>query len=461
MTDPASTSPGEQPLRAPDDALSAEKPGGTDDAVPTDVSPPKRTLLGLASLSGTASVAGGSIVLGASGYVFLTLTARAVPADQYAALASLYLLVAMIGPALFVPVEQETTRLVSSWHALGNGTRDVVHQLGRASAIMAGAAVVLLLAASPILVSRVFHGSWGLLFALIASVAGYGGVCLVRGALAGQRKLHGYGVLIGVDGLVRLVGCLALVGVGVAVALPYGLALGLGSVAAFGVGLLWWRPGLPGPRVTKHDLWGGLGWLVAAWGASFALANLAPVIVTALLPKKDAVTAGVFAFAFVLARVPVFVLLSLQAILLPALSRSAATRDLPGLRRGIRQAMIMVGALGAIALFATAPLCRWLIKVVFDRPAAVSVITLSLLAIGTILAMVIQVLQPALIAVAGHRLVATAWLAGATTFGACFALPVGPVVAATLAQVLAGMITTAVMAVALLRRLRPSPGLVA
>jgi O-antigen/teichoic acid export membrane protein len=412
-----------------------------------------RTLLGLASLSGTIWVGGGSVLLGASGYAFLTLTGRIVPANDYASLASLYLLVAMIGPALFIPVEQETTRLVSRWHALGDGTRDVLGQLRRTSAVMTVAAVLLLVAAGPFLVNRVFHGNVGLLVALIISVAGYGGACLARGAFAGQRRLREYGVLVGVDGLVRLIPCLALVVAGVAAALPYGLALGFGSVAAFAVGMLWLRPGIGGPRVAWRELLTAIGWLVAAWGASFALANIAPVIVTTLLPQ-DLPRAGVFAFAFVVARVPVFVLLSLQAILLPALSRSAATRDLVGLRRGIRQAMVVVGALGVIALVSTAPLCLWLIPVVFPHPPELSVVTLTLLAVGTILAMVVQVLQPALIAVAGHRVVAAAWLFGVVLFGACFALPVDPVAEATLAQVVAGAATTTVMGVALLRHLR-------
>jgi O-antigen/teichoic acid export membrane protein len=432
-------------------------PGGTasrGEPVVTDEAPrPKRTVLGLASMSGTIWVGGGSVLLGASGYAFLTLTARIVPKADYAALASLYLLVALVGPALFIPVEQETTRLVSRWHALGQGTGGVVGQLAKTSAAMAALAVVVLAAAGPLLVNRIFNGNAGLLVALIVSVAGYGGACLVRGAFAGQRQLRGYGVLVGVDGLVRLIPCLGLVAAGVAAALPYGLALGFGSVAALAVGLFWFRPGTPGPVVAWRELLSAIGWLVAAWGASFALANIAPVIVTALLPR-DPARAGVFAFAFVVARVPVFVLLSLQAILLPALSRSAATRDLVGLRRGIRQAMIVVGTLGLVALFTTAPLCLWLISVVFQRAPAVSVLVLTLLAVGTILAMVIQVLQPALIAVAGHRVVAAAWLVGAVLFGACFALPVDPVAAATLAQVVAGAATTTVMAVALLRHLR-------
>jgi O-antigen/teichoic acid export membrane protein len=206
--------------------------------------------------------------------------------------------------------------------------------------------------------------------------------------------------------------------------------------------------------VPWGELLPAVGWLVTAWGASFALANIAPVIVKILLPDEDG-RVGVFAFAFVVARVPVFVLLSLQAILLPALSRSAATRDLPGLRRGIRQAMIVVAGLGLLSLLTTAPLCLWLAGILFTQSAAaVSAWTLTILAVGTILAMMVQVLQPALIAVAGHRVVAAAWVAGAVSFGIAFLLPVDAVVEATIAQVVAGVVTVAVMAAALRRQLR-------
>jgi O-antigen/teichoic acid export membrane protein len=438
------------------------------------VSSPRRTcVLGLAPLSGTMWVGLGSVLLGASGYAFLTLTARTVPPADYAALASLYLLVALAGPALFIPVEQETTRLVSRWRALGLGTADVVRRLALASSAMTAVAVLVLAALGPLLVSRVFNGSVALLAALTLSVAGYGGACLVRGVFAGQNRLRGYAACVGVDGLMRLVPCVGLAIAGVSAAWPYGLALGLGSVAALGVGLARYRPGGPGPTVAWRELLAAVGWLIAAWGMLFALANIAPVIVTALLPD-DPAQAGVFAFVFVVARVPVFVLLSLQAILLPALSRSAATRDLPGLRRGVLRAMLAVGGLGVVSLLTTVPVARWLVGILFDGQGAggqgaggqgargqgleglgaLSAWTLTLLAVGTILAMVVQVLQPALIAVAGHRVVAAAWLAGAGCFAAAFALPLEPVAAATVAQVVSAAATVAVMALALVRQLR-------
>lgn len=415
-----------------------------------------RRILGLASLSGTIWVGAGSVLLGASGYAFLTLTAKLVPEADYAALASLYLLVALVGPALFIPVEQEATRLVSRWGALHDGTRAVLRQLALTSTGLTFSAVVVLLALSPLLVGRVFDGSWGLLLALILSVVGYGGACLIRGAFAGSHRLREYAIVVGVDGLMRLIPCVVLALLGVSSPLPYGLALGLGSVAALLVGLLWFRAGADGPGLPWRTLLAAIGWLVAAWGASFTLANIAPVIVKALL-LSDPVRAGVFAFCFVVARVPVFVLLSLQAILLPALSRAAATRDLTGLRHGIKRGLLIVGVLGLGALVLTVPLCGWLTGLLFPTAPALSAWTLTLLAIGTILAMLVQVLQPALIAVAGHRVVAVAWAAGVACFAAAFALPVDPVAAATAAQVVAGVATCAVMGFSLLRVLRAAP----
>jgi O-antigen/teichoic acid export membrane protein len=420
-----------------------------------------RSLLGLASLSGTIWVTAGSALLGASGYAFLTLTARRVSAADYSALASLYLLVAMVGPGLFIAVEQETTRLVSRSRALGEGTRDVVAQLARATAVIMVVALVTLAGLSPLLLHRIFNNHPGLLVALAISVAGYGAGSVTRGIFAGQRRLRGYAACIGVDGLVRLMPCLVLAVAGVTGALPYALALALGPAAALFATLPWVRLGDPGPRLPWRGLATSIGWLAGAWALSLTLANVAPVVVKAMMPDQPE-RAGTFAFAFVLARVPLFVLFSLQAILLPAMTRAAATRDLPGLRRGVRQGLIVVGGLGGLALLTTAPLGSWLIDFLFHRPGDVSAITLTLLAAGTILAMAVQVLQPALLAVAGHRVVAAAWLAGTGCFAVAFALPVDPVTAATAAQIVAGLATVGVLGAALrghLRRSTPTPTL--
>ena len=127
-------------------------------------------------------------MLGASGYGFLTLTAGAVPPDDYAALASLYLLVALVGPALFMALEQETTRVVAALTARGQGTRLAILQLARAAAVLLALALLALAVLRPVLVDRVFGGHTGLWWALVASVVGVGAASVVRGVLAARRR---------------------------------------------------------------------------------------------------------------------------------------------------------------------------------------------------------------------------------------------------------------------------------
>jgi O-antigen/teichoic acid export membrane protein len=408
-------------------------------------------------LTGTLWVGLGTTVLGVSGYGFLTLVAGRVSPTDYASLSSLYLLVALVGPGLFNPIEQETTRLVSRARAVGVGDRAQIRQLIVLSATLLGAAMLGLSVLSPLLIGRVFHGHIGLWFALAASVAGYGGVGVLRGLLAGSGRLREYGWVVGTDGLTRLIPCLALWAAGVNAALPYALAIGAGGVGSFAFAATRARLGRTGPQAPWPALIHDTSALVTASAMALAVANLGPVVVNALLPGEPGL-AGVFAFVFVVARVPLFILNGAQPVLLPVLSKSSARQEVGALRRDIRRAVVVVGVLGAGALVLTAPVCRWLSDTLFPGRTQVSPGIITLLAVGTVLAMLVQVVQPALIAVAGHRMVAGSWLIGIVLFAAAFALPLSPVPAATVAQIAAGAATLAVMTFALRRHLRTHGG---
>ena len=409
-------------------------------------------------LTGSLWVAGGTGLLGLSGYAFIALTPGRVSAPDYAALSSVYLLMSLIGPGLFMPVEQETTRLVSRARALGVGTAAVVRQIGAMSGAMLGIAVVVLAGLYPVLVDHVFHGRAGLWYALVASTAGYAGANMLRGVLAGRGHLRAYGCVVGIDGLVRLLPAVALAAAGVAAAAPYGLALGAGSVAALALAIPLTRPaGPPGPSEAWSRLVPATAWLVAAQTLALAVANLGPVAVNALLPG-DPGRVGVFTFVFVLARLPLFLLYGVQPLLLPVLSRSSARNDRAGLRRDLRRALVLVAGLGAVALVLTAPVAGLIARSLFPGRPAISGTIITLLVVGTVLAMLVQVLQPALIAVANHRMVAGAWLAGTVVFVSAFFLPWDAVARATTAQIVAGAVTLATMAFALRGHLRKEPG---
>ncbi|HEU4757731.1 MAG TPA: adenylate/guanylate cyclase domain-containing protein, partial [Agromyces sp.] len=83
---------------------------------------------------------------------------------------------------------------------------------------------------------------------------------------------------------------------------------------------------------------------------------------------------------------------------------------------------LLVGGLGVLVLLLTAPIGRWLVHALFPDAPAPSVAVFTLLAAGTVLAMLVQVLQPALLAVSSHRMVAVGWIVGVLAFAAAFAL---------------------------------------
>ncbi|HSU11710.1 MAG TPA: hypothetical protein VLK57_21145 [Pseudonocardia sp.] len=145
-----------------------------------------------------APVGGGLFVLGVSAYVVLGAAGHTLAPGDYAAVASLYLLVAITSPGVFTALEQETNREVSSRRALGLGTGAV----GRAGLVVgagyAGVVAAVLLAAAPLLVPRVLGGSWGLLAAAIVAAAGAAAVYLLRvcspasSGSAGTRPVSGW-----------------------------------------------------------------------------------------------------------------------------------------------------------------------------------------------------------------------------------------------------------------------------
>lgn len=388
------------------------------------------------------------VTLGAAGYAFLTAAGRAVSARDFAALQALYLLAALLGPGVFAAVEQETSRRVSQCLARGLGTRAVVRRMALLSGAILLVTLALIAGTGAVLVRRVFAGHDVLLLALALSTVGYWGAHLSRGLFGGQRRFRAYGANVGAEGMVRLLPCLVLVLAGSTGAGPYGLALGLAPAAAVLVTARWLRVGSPGPCAGWADLTRSLGWLLCAWLLSQAMANVAPIIVTALLPA-DPQRAATFGAAFILARVPYFAFAAAQAVLLPTLTRTATHGDMPGLRLAIRQACAVVALLGGGSVVGFAALGAPILRVVFGADYTISSWVVALLGVGTLLLMAVQVLQPALLALAHHHVVGVAWCGGVGGFAACFWLPVDPVTAALVAQLVGAGVTAGVLAVGL------------
>lgn len=406
-----------------------------------------------ARFEGAASISVGLILLGLAAYAFLALAGHALEPGEYAVIASLYFVTAIIGPGLFVAVEQETSREMSSRIAGGTGTGPVARAATTVSGTLALVVVIIVLAISPVLVDEVFGGSWSLLLAAVVSVAGAGAVYVLRGMFAGERRFGWYSSTLGAEGLARLVPCVVLVVVGVGEAVAFGYAFVLGALVAAvaTVGAL--RPGSPGPPVRFRSMARSVALLAGASGLTLLIANLAPVVLTARL-AGDAVTAASFASLFILARTPLFLFAPVQALLLPRLTAAAAVHDAPSMRRALVVVLsaVAVGGLGGAAFIGL--IGPWAARVFFDAPTELSMVVAGLLGVSTAAMMAAQVLQAALVAMGMHRAATIAWSTGTAVFVPLLLLPGDPIAAVVTAQLVGPALVVVLMTFAARRGIR-------
>jgi O-antigen/teichoic acid export membrane protein len=428
----------------------------------------------------------GLVSVGAAGYVFLAVAGRTLSSDESAAVASFYLLANIIGPGLFVALEQETSRSTSRALAHGRPSRPSVMAAARHGAVLLVSVLAVLALSAPVLVSRPLTGHWALYAALLLVAPTSAAVYLVRGLLGGLQRFTGYASTLLGEGISRLVltGAVAVMGVrlGWVYAVAYSVAIGMGAVT----GLRWVRgtggaavPSAPardgdvsgttdvsattdGADVTagRGDRIGrGLSQLFVATLMAQVVANLAPVVVTARL-THDTATAAAFAAAFVMVRIPLFIFAPVQAMLLPALTRAAAHRELGQVRRRVRQIMVAVLLIGGLGAGCSAVLGPWAVQVIFGAKVQLSGATLGALGISTVALMTAQVLQPALIALDEHGRLTLVWVAGTTLLVGLLLLPTDAMLAAVIAQLAGGLVVVVGMSAVVRSRLgsrRASP----
>lgn len=407
-------------------------------------------------------------MIGLSGYVFLSVIGHGrFDSVTSAALSSTYLLINIVGPGVFVAIEQESSRTVSHAMALH---QEPAAGIRRMLMIAAGLAVAILLIigiTSPVLLSQVLDQEFGLLLMIALSVIGSSMVFLLRGIFGGQTRFGNYAWTLMIDGGVRLVGCVLLALLGNESPTSYASVLAAGPVLASLMAFLT-RPGRKdkltqtfGRESTKHypapswsSLIRGVLWLLISSVLWMSMANIAPVIVTATLPSAPDIAAG-FAVALVLTRVPLLLMGPIQALFLPRLARFAAAGESVGFRRDLVKGLILISILGAGSIVAYGLIGRWVIVTLFGAPLdTTSATVLVLLAISSTVLMAVMLLQPGLVALRSSGPMVLGWIVGTVVFLGCFLLlPVGPLNAAIFAQLAGPIATLAVHAVAIVRAL--------
>lgn len=393
---------------------------------------------------GTIPVGVALIIAGVATYAFFVVGKSAVGGDeQFEPIVSLWFATFALAPGFFLPLEQELGRALAHRRAVGDGTKPVIQKVVRLSVILVAVIVIAILAASPLIASSYFDGDWIMVFALVATFVAYAPAHLARGICSGSGRFREYAIIMGSDGVVRIVLCIVLAVVGIKAAGAYGFAVALSPL--FAVAYVWRRGALrpipraldqdlsdlPAGHVNATDVTGGgnfddgsdadwnevtpnLGWLLLGSVFAASLINAGPITASLLAADNEGAFVTQFSYGVLLARIPLFLFQAVQAALLPGLSRMAAQGQLTEFRNGLKKLLYVVLAVGIIGTSGAFVLGPWAIEIVYD--AELTGRTLAMLALGSALYMMALAFAQAVIALKGHALVAVGWGVGVITF---------------------------------------------
>ncbi|HEX5095404.1 MAG TPA: hypothetical protein VFX21_05295, partial [Acidimicrobiia bacterium] len=184
---------------------------------------------------GTYAVGAGLLVAGLAAYGFQILTFRQLDESQYAALNGLWILIFIVTPGLFQPLEQEVARSLAHRNSQGRGGAPLVKKAALLGGAFSVLAIIVTLIVSPALINSLFKGDSALLIGLLISIVAYYVMFLTRGTLSGNGRFGTYGLLNGSEGGVRIAFVIALVILGASTPGPYGIALALPPLFAVGI----------------------------------------------------------------------------------------------------------------------------------------------------------------------------------------------------------------------------------
>lgn len=413
---------------------------------------------------------GGLLVVGIAGYGFIALSGHTLSAADSSVVSSLYLMLNIIGPGVFVALEQETSRSISSRLAQGGQAGPVARRAANLALVILVGLLVVLAAISPVLVSRALGGHWSLFAAVLLGTATSAMVYLARGILGGTRRFVGYSATLGLEGAARLLPSVIVALSGAPNAAAYGLLFAAGSAFGALAGTPWLRrldtagagdlvgldgqlAGLDPAPDTLARMAGATLVLAGSTLLSQVVANVAPIVVAARM-VADPATAAAFTSAFILVRIPFFLFAPVQAMLLPTLTAAATKGQLDVFRRTLRLILTAIAAVGIPGALLSLFVGPWAVQILFGAHVRLSGPMLGVLGVGTIGLMIAQVLQPALVALGRHRSVTTSWLLGSVVLVGLLFLPGDPIHAAVLAQLLGSVFVVGGMSRALSAELR-------
>ena len=357
---------------------------------------------------GTVTVGIGLFIAGISAYIFFKIGQQALGQDGFKPIVAMWFIAFALAPGFFLPIEQEVSRAIAHRRALGQGGLPVIKRIAPLAIIILLTLVVVIAVFSSSISANMFEGYGIVTFCLVLTLVSYAPMHLARGICSGTGRFGAYGIIIGADGAVRVIGCAVLWLAGVTHVGPYAFMIGFSPiVGVIAVGLAGKLRVDDGPEATWSEVTPNLGWLLMGSLFAAALVNAGPITVDILGSSEPAEVVTRFGNAVIFARIPLFLFQAVQAALLPRLAKLAAQRNLSEFSRGFRQLMILVcgvGVVGTIGAFLVGP---QVLDLVYQ--GGIDRRTMTLLALASAMYMVGLATAQAVIALRGHAVVAWGW----------------------------------------------------
>ena len=202
---------------------------------------------------GTYAVGLGLLISGITAYGFQILAFKGLTKSEYAALNGLWILVFVVAPGFFLPLEQEVGRAVADRRSRLIGGGPVVRKAAQAGLILALSLMALSVVGFEAFgfTDRLFHGQEVLLVCFVIALGTYAVQHITRGTLSGNGRFGPYGMILGAEGVFRILPVIVVYAAGVDDLLWYGLALAIPPVLASIVSV-WGQHGLDRARSRRR-----------------------------------------------------------------------------------------------------------------------------------------------------------------------------------------------------------------
>ncbi len=365
---------------------------------------------------GTYAVGLGLLISGITAYGFQILAFKGLSKSEYAALNGLWILIFVVAPGFFLPLEQEVGRAVADRRSRALGGGPIVRKAALAGALLAGGLMLLSVVGAALFsfTERLLHGQEILLVCFVIGLGTYAVQHITRGTLSGNGRFGPYGMILGTEGVLRMAPVVVVYAAGVDSLLWYGLALAIPPLLASLVALRG-QTGLltPGPDAEWSELSTNLTLLFLGSLAAQALSYAAALGVLVLAQGKvERDAAADFIVGFFLARIPILLFQAIQAALLPKLAALSGAGRHADFRSGLLKLLGIVVGVGVLGIGVGATLGPWAGQLLFGNKFNLGNQDLALLCAGSACFILALTLAQALIALLGHGRALISWIVG-------------------------------------------------